>query len=205
MNKKEFNSLDVMQQIKYINSQLIEGNTLTNVCKSIGIGRSTIRDRFKKVSYEYNKTINQYESIIEIIEAIEPALPAGASEPIKEDITPVIQQSSNLVVGTDNEILTSLINNYDDMNIKLNEMYNWYKLQSSNKVVQTEKFKVDDFEGDIVVRSYKLYEPIQKDFLEFCKRNNKYKVQDILSQALKEFLDKYNQKLFSFFFYAYYC
>ena len=191
MNKTEFNSLDIMEQIEYINKSLLNGNTLTNICKSIGIGRSTIRDRFEKVSYKYNKSINQYESIIEIIEA-ETIAPAGANEPIKEDITPVIQQSSNLVVGTDNEILTSLINNYDDMNNKLNEMYNWYKLQSSNKVVQTEKFKVDDFEGDIVVRSYKLYEPIQREFLEFCKRNNKYKVQDILSQALKEFLDKYN-------------
>lgn len=190
MNKTEFNGLDVMEQIEYINKSLLEGNTLTNICKSIGIGRSTIRDRFKKVSYEYNKAINQYESIVEIVEAGTIA-PAEANEPIKEDIKPVIQQSSNLVVGTDNEILTSLINNYDDMNNKLNEMYNWYKLQSSNKVVQTEKFKVDDFEGDIVVRSYKLYEPIQREFLEFCKRNNKYKVQDILSQFIKEGLEKY--------------
>ena len=190
MNKTEFNSLEVLEQIEYINKNLLEGNTLTNVCKNIGIGRSTIRDRFKKVSYEYNKNINQYESIVEIIEA-ETVAPAGANEPIKENIKPVIQQSSNKVVRTDNEILTSLINNYDDMNNKLNEMYNWYKLQSSNKVVQTEKFKVDDFEGDIVVRSYKLYEPIQREFLEFCKKNNKYKVQDILSQFIKEGLEKY--------------
>lgn len=191
MNKTEFNDLDVMEQIEYINKSLLEGNTLTNICKSIGIGRSTIRDRFKKVSYEYNKSINQYESIVEVIEA-ETIAPAGANKPIKEDIKPFVQQSSNLVVGTDNEILTSLINNYDDMNNKLNEMYNWYKLQSSNKVVQTEKFKVDDFEGDIVVRSYKLYESIQREFLEFCKKNNKYKVQDILSQFIKEGLEKYN-------------
>ena len=79
MNKTEFNSLDVMEQIEYINKSLLNGNTLTNICKSIGIGRSTIRDRFEKVSYKYNKSINQYESIIEIIEAIEPALPAGAN------------------------------------------------------------------------------------------------------------------------------
>ena len=61
MNKTEFNSLEVLEQIEYINKSLLEGSTLTNVCKSIGIGRSTIRDRFKKVSYEYNKSINQYE------------------------------------------------------------------------------------------------------------------------------------------------
>ena len=190
MNKTEFNNLDVLEQIEYINKNLLEGNTLTNVCKNIGIGRSTIRDRFKKVSYEYNKATNQYESIVEIIEA-ETVAPAGANEPIKENIKPVIQQSSNLVVGTDSEILSHIINNYDDNLSKLNEMYNWYKLQSSNKVVQTEKFKVDDFEGDIVVRSYKLYEPIQREFLEFCKKNNKYKVQDILSQFIKEGLEKY--------------
>lgn len=190
MNKTEFNNLDVLEQIEYINKNLLEGNTLTNVCKNIGIGRSTIRDRFKKVSYEYNKNINQYESIVEIIEA-ETVAPAGANKPIKEDIKPIIQQSSNLVVGTDSEILSHIINNYDDNLSKLNEMYNWYKLQSSNKVVQTEKFKVDDFEGDIVVRSYKLYEPIQREFLEFCKKNNKYKVQDILSQFIKEGLEKY--------------
>lgn len=195
MNKTEFNSLEVLEQIEYINKSLLEGSTLTNVCKSIGIGRSTIRDRFKKVSYEYNKSINQYESIVEIIED-ETIAPVGTNKHIKEDIKPITQESSNLVVGTElyknNEILINMINNYDDNLNKLNELYNWYKLQSSNKVVQTEKFKVDDFEGDIVVRSYKLYEPIQREFLEFCKKNNKYKVQDILSQALKEFLEKYN-------------
>ena len=194
MNKTEFNSLEVLEQIEYINKSLLEGNTLTNICKSIGIGRSTIRDRFKKVSYEYNKSINQYESIVEIIEA-ETIAPAGANKPIKEDVKPFVQESSNLVVGTElyknNEILINMINNYDDNLSKLNELYDWYKLQSSNKVVQTEKFKVDDFEGDIVVRSYKLYEPIQREFLEFCKKNNKYKVQDILSQFIKEGLEKY--------------
>ena len=175
MNKIQFNSLETIDQIQYINKKLIEGNTVTKVCEAIGIGRSTIRDRFKKVGYEYNKSTNQYESIIEIMESVEPVTPTGVTEPINEDIEPIIQESSNLVVGTDSQILTSLINNYDDMNNKLNEMYNWYKLQSSNKVVQAEKFKVDDFEGEIVVRSYKLYEPIQKEFLDFCKKNNKYK------------------------------
>ena len=180
MNRTDFDALEVLEQIKYINKSLSEGYTVTGICNYIGIGRSTIRDRFKKVGYEYNKTINQYESIIEVVEA----------EPV-EAIDLVIQESSNLVVGTDSDILTTIINNYDDNMNKLNEMYNWYKLQSSNKVVETEKLKIDDFEGDIVVRSYKLYESIQKEFTEFCKINNKYKVQDILCQFIKEGLEKY--------------
>ena len=51
MNKIQFNSLETIDQIQYINKKLIEGNTVTKVCESIGIGRSTIRDRFKKVGY----------------------------------------------------------------------------------------------------------------------------------------------------------
>lgn len=190
MTRNDFDKLEDMEQIEYINNKLIEGNTLTNVCKSIGIGRSTITDRFKKVSYKYNKSTSQYECMIEIIEA-EISDPRMDKMDIISDHIPNKQESSLKVVATNNEILTDIIINYDDNLNKLNEMYNWYKLQSSNKVVATDKLKVDDFQGDIVVRSYKLYEPIQQEFTDFCKANNKYKVQDILSQALKEFLDKY--------------
>lgn len=188
MRRSDFDKLEVRNQIEYINNKLVEGNTLTNICKELGIGRSTIRDRFKKVSYQYDKTINQYECIVEVVEPKVVEMKRSK----QQEYSPIELQSSNKVVGTDVEILTTIINNYDDNLSKLNEMYNWYKLQSSNKVVGAKKLNIEDFEGDIVVRSYKLYEPIQKEFTDFCKVNNKYKVQDILSQALKEFLDKYS-------------
>lgn len=186
MNKKEFDKLEVLEQIEYINKSLLEGYTLTSISSYIGIGRSTIGDRFKKVGYKYNKHINQYESIIEVIEAE----PVEVREPIKESIEPVIHESSNLVVGTDSDILTTIINNYDDNMNKLNEMYNWYKLQSSNKVVEAKsKIDIPDYNEDIVVRSYKLYISTHKRFTEFCKANNKYKVQDILCYLLDRGMD----------------
>lgn len=187
MKRDKFDTLEVIEQIKYINKRLLEGFTLTNLCKDIGIGRSTIRDRFKRVGYEYNKSNNQYESIIEIVD-----LDSMKLESSKKVVETEKRDSSNLVIGTNDKVLTHMINNYDDNLKKLNEMYEWYKLESSKKVVATESLKIDDFKGDIVVRSYKLYETIQKDFTDFCKANNKYKVQDILSQAIKEFLEKYN-------------
>lgn len=182
MRRIDFDKLEKIDQMEYINKELTKNNTLTSICKNIPICRSTISDRFKKIGYEYNKITNQYESIVEIVEA----------ESVENvEIEPIIQQSSNKVVAADNEILANIINNYEDNLSKLNEMYRWYELQINNNVVDTKKLIIEDFEGEIVVRSYKLYESIQKDFTEFCKRNNKYKVQDILSQALKEFLDKY--------------
>lgn len=181
MERNEFDELKAIEQVKYINKKLNEGNTLTNICKSIGIGRTTIRDRFKIISYEYNKTTKQYESFIEIIEAD------------NIDKKSEILESSNKVVGATldkRKVLEDIVLNYSDMNNKFNEMYEWYKLQSSEKVVEDKKLVIDDFEGEVVTRSYKLYESIQKEFAEFCK-GNKYKVQDILSQAIKDFLDKH--------------
>ncbi|HGM3961357.1 TPA: hypothetical protein ACKOUA_003908 [Clostridioides difficile] len=43
MNKDEFNELDILKQIGYINTKLENNNTLTYICKNIGISRSTIQ------------------------------------------------------------------------------------------------------------------------------------------------------------------
>ncbi|MDS6330266.1 hypothetical protein REJ83_018345 [Clostridioides difficile] len=178
MDRNTFDSLSSQDQINYINNQLLQGHTITNICKIIGIGRTTIRDRFKKVGYEYNQKTKIYESIVEII----------STENIKK------QDSSNKVVvaDADNHLgLKNILSNFNEMDIKLNEVYSWYKSQSSSKVVEADKLKINDFEGDTVTRSYKIYEDVQKEFVAFCEANKKYKVQDIISQALFEFIEKY--------------
>lgn len=184
MNKDIFNELDILEQIDFINKKLKEGYSLSKLDnENIISSRKTISNRFKKVGYELNKESNQYENTIEIVKP-----------EVKEIITTNTQkqESSNIVVRGDqvnNKALEQLILNYADMNDKLNEVYKWYQ-ESSNNVVIEDKLEIDDFEGKVVVRSYKLYEPIQKEFSEFCV-SSKFRVQDIVSQAFKEFLDKY--------------
>ncbi|MDB0439344.1 hypothetical protein C4R89_07280 [Clostridioides difficile] len=183
MNRKEFDNKSVKEQLDYINKKLLEGVTLTNICKNIGIGRTTIRDRFKKNGYEYNSNKKLYTSIVEIIE-------------LKSSDKVISHESSNKVVETDIvdfKDLKDVLYNFNEMNIKLNEVYNWYESQSSNKVVETNKLEIEDFKGNIVTRSYKVYEDVQKEFVAFCEANKKYRVQDIISQALKDFIDKYNK------------
>ncbi|MCC0713526.1 hypothetical protein IC217_21645, partial [Clostridioides sp. ES-W-0017-02] len=70
-------------------------------------------------------------------------------------------------------------------------VYSWYKSQSSSKVVVADELKINNFKGDTVTRSYKIYEEIQKEVVAFCEANKKYKGQDIISQALFEFIEKY--------------
>ena len=180
MDKDTFNQLDIMDQIEFINNKLKEGYSLTKLDQeNIISSRKTVSNRFKKMGYELNKNTNQYESIIEVVEGLK-----------SENREPKLKSSNKVVRGgvVNNKALEELILNYSDMNSKLDEVYNWY-LKNSNEVV-TDDLKIDDFEGEVVTRSFKIYESVQKEFMEYCA-GSKYRVQDLISQAIKEFLEKY--------------
>ena len=78
MNKKLFNSLTIIEQINYFNERLKHGLNITQICSEINISYNTIRDRFSKNFYSYNKLSNRYECVEKIFpldeEAIERAL-----------------------------------------------------------------------------------------------------------------------------------
>ena len=67
MNKSSFNKLTLQKQVKYFNTRLKSGENISQICNSISISYSTIRDRFKRNNYVYSKVFNQYENINAII------------------------------------------------------------------------------------------------------------------------------------------
>lgn len=53
MNREEFNQLDVKEQVEYFNNELKqENNNFNAICKSIGISKNTILNRFKANGFE---------------------------------------------------------------------------------------------------------------------------------------------------------
>ena len=78
MDKKLFNSLTIIAQINFFNEKLKEGLNITEICSDINISYNTIRHRFSKNYYTYNKLTNKYECIEKIFpldeEAIERAI-----------------------------------------------------------------------------------------------------------------------------------
>ena len=61
IDKATFNRLKVSMQVKYFNSELKKGLSITDVCNSLNISYNTIRDRFLRNNYIYNKISKQYE------------------------------------------------------------------------------------------------------------------------------------------------
>lgn len=46
LDRVQFDNMQVLDQIEYINNKLTEGYALTRICEVIGIGRTIETDRF---------------------------------------------------------------------------------------------------------------------------------------------------------------
>ena len=60
MTKEEFNKLEVLEQLEFINNLLAEGKSLRVISGSLGMSKTTFRDRFTKIGYIYDANTIQY-------------------------------------------------------------------------------------------------------------------------------------------------
>ena len=159
MLREEFDNMDVFEQIKYINEKLLE-QSLTKICDSIGISRTTVTKRFRSVDYVFDKYTNQYQIADEMKDydyAIS-VLEAKINE-LSEKVT-VLEQERN--------------NNATDIQRVDNSNVRFYK-------------------NDTIVRAYRIDDEIYQRFKQYTDENKQYKISDIISTALEDFLIKVNK------------
>lgn len=196
MNKEEFNKLEILAQIDYINKQLENNNSITSVCKELGIGRSTIRDRFKKVDYIYSKDLNTYihnNNITDVLQVnidysngcvssvIDKENNSNNTDVIREDtVTEIINKSDEEIKNN----LLDLVNNYD----VLKDIIELHR-RNTSVIKQQIVIDVDDDESKLATLRVKA--KVLEQFKEFCNNNKQFKKVDLLSQAIKEFIEKY--------------
>lgn len=182
MIKEEFNNLDIIDQVKYINKMLNEKRSLTNISNDLSIGRSTIRDRFKKANYIYDKKLNQYIQY----------------EKVACD-TEVIQRNTNILESIKREDLEKYDISDTDVNKKILNITNEYEilmemieLYKCNSNVLQNKIVIDLPEDDSELTSFRINKEILKQFNEFVKCKKEFRKIDLVSMALKEYMENHN-------------
>ena len=196
MNKEQFNKLELLNQIDYINNQLEEKKSLTSICKELGIGRSTIRDRFEKIGYNYSKDLKKYlynESITDVYQDGENLNNGCITTDIQtqnnNSVTDVIQEDvvTEVLNKSDGEIkktLLDIVNNYD----VLKEII---ELHKSNITVVKQQITIDLEDSESKLTTIRVNAKEMELFNKFCDENKQYRKIDLISQALKEFREKY--------------
>lgn len=191
MNKDEFNSLEVIEQIEYVNKLLKDNMTLTSISKDLGIGRSTIRDRFKKLKYTYSKDLNEYilnENIYcntDVIQENKKVLKSINTKDLKK------YDDSNTDVKTLDEAMKSkLVNVMGEYDV-LMEMIELYKCNSN---ILQNKITIDLPNVESELTSFRVNKEILKDFNEFVKEQKEFRKIDLVSMALKEYMENHRNK-----------
>lgn len=74
MEKLEFNNLSLEEQVNYFNVNLGYGQKINDICETIGVSYNTVRDRFSRNNYTFNKLNKKYECVEKIFPIDEEAL-----------------------------------------------------------------------------------------------------------------------------------
>lgn len=174
MSKEIFLELKIEDKIEYLNKELEKGKTVKEIREIIGIGKNKLQETIKQNNYKYNQKTKRYESSSSVI--------------LAKDTSGAVRGE-----GVDNATLLKLINEINElkkMDTKVVEMYEWYTNQLN--VIEPIELKIESREDNsTTTKSYKIYSDTEKKFQDFCKRHKQYKVQDLISKALDEFIDKY--------------
>ena len=188
MTKIEFNKLEILMQLKYINSLLKEGKSLRSISSDLNMSKTTFRDRFAKIGYVHNPDTKQYckdntlaiQSHRNITKTPQKTI-KQVVEPVKKDDTKVLQKYE--------DDLIELINRKDDI-LKMLKNY-----KSNTTIIDIPQLNISslpqDMQKDITNRSIKIYNPVYKLFDEVCSQYGGIKKQDLISLALYEFTTRY--------------
>lgn len=196
MTREQFDKLEVLEQIKYINRKLEDNSSITSVCKDLNISRSTIRDRFKKLDYSYSKDLNRYvhnDSVTDVVQKVTVENNKSISDVthkgnnVSNTDVARVDKVTDIINKSDVEIketIIDIVNNYDI----LKEIIELHKCNTS---VIKQQIVIDVEESESKLTTLRVNRKELELFNKFCDANKQYKKIDLISQALKEFRERY--------------
>lgn len=181
MDKQQFNNLEITEQIQYINKQL-QSNSLTTVCSTIGIDRATVRKRFK--GRGYTLVDNQYIAT------------DTDTKKANDSNSKTVENSNNISITI--EQYNSLEKQIKALEDKYNKLSATIEKQQNNNCTtevqqNNNSNEIRFYKNEVVVRAHRIDREVYNRFKAFTDSNKQYKISDIISTALENFLNEYDK------------
>lgn len=181
MNKDQFNKLDFIEKVEYLNNKLREGQTVIRIREDIGIGEKALQREIKANGYRYNNKEKQYMPTTE-----------STTKSTTEIITTNKSGENTIVVPKQQQqILGYLENNFEVLQEFLEKYKSTTKATTESTTNNIVINLVDDKHLNPKPKSIRINEFIYQDWQKFCNTKH-YSKQDLISMALKEYMEKYN-------------
>lgn len=180
MNKEQFEGLELEQQVQYIN-ELLQETSMIKACQAIGTNESTVRDRFKR--HGYKRQGNQF---------------VATSNTNNTKVVNKANEKAREAKAKDNDIkvLENRINSLENELEQLKAIVLSNTSNTINTIDASDTRAIIKYESDnLVSRNYKIDREVAEQFVKFCKMQkltNDYKVSDLATNALVEFMKTFN-------------
>lgn len=207
MNKEQFKSLDILNQIEYVNKILKEGKTLTAFSEEVGISRKTISKNFSKAGYKYSQSKKQYiVDNTDVWAGEQKKYYSNITEsntkdtPKQEGNIPVIQSiTTNLEISNNQKnSLIYLIDNADRIKEILDGQNEYYKNITDSNIEKKEDIVKDIYNFKQAKRDYraktlKLDVEVQKGFEKIAEdlKDSGVTQQELLNYILNQYIKFY--------------
>lgn len=215
LTKDQFDQLKIEDQVKYINTQLEkEGASLTGVCKVIGIGRSTVRERFRKSGFTFDKNINEYVKNNNVNGRVTPCVTKFNKDKIQ--LKPVeeiknIKNNTGVIVNVPDVLINNngltMTEDQEEIGRKMGELLSMFDtIMEMAKVFENRKESLDGGDNEIVInliddrhmeqktRSFRVNYFILEQWDQFTEKNRYHSKKDLLSMAMLEYMERHSKK-----------
>jgi hypothetical protein len=211
-----FHMLKIADQVYYINKCIDLGETLTSIEQKQKIYKKSNRIKFKEAGYilfdkKYildpriadgrNAALAESPKNLDKDNTIDDWTPEEAPDETDAGLWPIEDTKYKEATEDHEKIkllserldnLLDIVTNYGNILYDLDRELGKSK-QLPDKENQSRSIKISSevMAGDLKTRSFKVYTETLLNFIKFCNDNKSFKQQDLISQALHEFMLKY--------------
>lgn len=198
--REDFRVLSLEDQVKLVNWYLMQGKSMLDIFKRENIiegDESSVRKKFVKNGYKHDKQLNQYVKCEEVQVHKKNTKVHSSTQKVHKEIEPkdidkslVHEESTNVYMTQ--EIL-ELVKSQQVWQQRMSEIWDWYSTQKN--VVEPIELKIsrEKFGSEVAAKTFRVHKSVLLEFLQFSDEHGEYKQQDLVSQALLEFIQKYKR------------
>lgn len=182
--------------INQINDLLQQGKSVSEVRDILGVGEKKFQKEIKKLGYKYNQKIRQYElnttndkSMTKVTEELK-----ESKGDIKQDI--VLTGDNGMTIDIQEDLKNNIINLANDYS-KIQEVIKWFDNRCSDnsmtEVIEVinEGIKINLPKSENIRTTIRINKNTWVRFDKFAQDNKEFNKQDLLAQALEDYMDKH--------------
>lgn len=194
MTKEELLGLEIKELISIVNSITREGNKVSEVAKMLNVSDKTLRNKAKENNYVFSRELKEYvlnddKSVKEeekkkskTKRVIAKKVPQKNDKIKDESMTKSEEGKGKKSASSENEILKSIALSVDC----IREL-----LEVDRKEKKNERINISLENKEELRTSIRVNKEVWEEFELFSNRNKIYKKKDLLSMALKEYIENH--------------